>query len=51
MLAAVSHADLGTLFIVLALLAFAVAVYLGYVGNFVGALVVAFIGILILLFG
>jgi hypothetical protein len=50
MLAAVSHADLGTLFVVLAILAFAVAIYIGYLGNVVGALVVAFIGVLILLF-
>jgi hypothetical protein len=41
---------LGTLFVILAILAFAIAIYIGYLGNIVGALVVAFIGVLILLF-
>ena len=49
MLAAISHADVGTLFVVLAILAFAVALYLAYLGNHVGAVVAAFIGVVILL--
>lgn len=47
-LAAVSHADLSTLFIVLALLCFALAAYVAYLGNFIGALVLVFIAVVIL---
>lgn len=46
-----SDADLALLFVILALLAGAVAVYLAYVGNYVGALVTVFIAILLLVFG
>lgn len=49
MLATIHHADLWVLWLFLALIAFAVAIYLGYLGNWIGALVVAFIGVLILL--
>lgn len=51
MLATVSHADISTLFIVMAILGFAIALFLAYAGNHVGAVVAAFVAILILLFG
>ena len=50
MLAAISHGNVATLFIVLAVIAFALALYVGYLGNIAGALVLALIGVLILLF-
>ena len=50
MLATLSNADVHTLFVVLALVAFAAAVYLAFLRNAAGALLCAFIGILILLF-
>jgi hypothetical protein len=49
MLAAVSSADIDTLFIVLAVLAFALSLFVGYSGNVLAAVVLAFIGLLILL--
>ncbi len=51
LLAAASENDLGVLFLILALVAFAGAIYAAVVlHNYVGAGVAAFIGILILLF-
>lgn len=47
-LAAAHAADLGVLFVILAVLAFAVAVYLAYIGNFVGAVAAALVGVIIL---
>jgi len=49
-IAEASSADLGTLFVILAFIGFAAALYLAYVGNFVGAAAAALIAILILLF-
>jgi hypothetical protein len=51
MLAAVSSADIDTLFIVLAVLAFALSLFVGYSGNIAAALALAFIGVVILVFG
>lgn len=45
---AAAHADLGLVFVVLAILAFAVAIYLAYVGNFIAAVAAALIGVIIL---
>lgn len=50
-LAAVSHADLGTLFVVLAVFGFGLALYLAYVGRHAAAIIAAFIALLILIFG
>jgi hypothetical protein len=47
-LAAASEQDLGVLFVILAILGFAVAVYLAYVQNFAAAVVAALIAVVIL---
>lgn len=49
LLAELSRGDLDLVFVLLAVLAFGVAIYLTYLGNWVGALVAAIIGVLILL--
>jgi hypothetical protein len=50
MVATAHAADLGVLFLLLALLAFGVAIYLAYVRAFVAAIVAAVIGVLIVVF-
>lgn len=49
MFADFTSGDAGVLFLIIAILAFAVAVYLAYLGNYVGAVVAAIIGVIILL--
>lgn len=49
MFADLTAGDAGVLFLILAILAFGVAVYLAYLGNYVGAIVAAIVGVLILL--
>jgi hypothetical protein len=48
MLAALTGSETDTLFLILAILGFAVALYLAYVRNYVGAVIAAFIAVVIL---
>jgi hypothetical protein len=50
MLAAASHADVSTLFAVLAVVLVLVSAYLLYVGNMIGAVVGVFLAILVAVF-
>jgi hypothetical protein len=50
-LADITAGDLNVVFLLLALLGFAVAIYLGYVGNWLAAIVVAIIAVIILAVG
>lgn len=50
MLAAASHADVSTLFAVLAVVLVLIAAYLLYVGNMIGAVVGVFLAILVAVF-
>lgn len=49
-LAAASHADVGLLFLLLALLAFAAAIYACYLGNWVAGIACAIVACIILVF-
>ena len=46
--AAISSGNTDILFVLLAILAFGVAIYLAYVHNYIGAIIAAFIGVVIL---
>lgn len=48
-LAAVAHANVALLFLILAILAFVVALYLAFTGRALEAIVAAFIGVVIVL--
>lgn len=48
-IASLGHADLSTLFIVLALLCFALAAYTAYIGNVIAAVVLVFIAVVVLI--
>ena len=48
MFAAISSGNTDILFVLLAILAFGVAIYLAYVHNYIGAIIAAFIGVVIL---
>ena len=50
MILAARDADLGVLFLILARLAFGVAIYLAYVRAFAAAIVAALVGVLIVVF-
>lgn len=47
MLAAANSHDTQTLWVILAILCFAIGVYLAYVRNFLGAIIAAFIGVVV----
>lgn len=49
LLAELSHGDLSTLFIVLALLCFGLAAYMAYISNVVAAIVLVFIAVVVLI--
>jgi hypothetical protein len=51
LLAEVSHGDLSTVFVLLALVCFGLAVYAAFLRNVLGAVLLAFLGIIILIFG
>jgi hypothetical protein len=47
MLAATSSHDIQILWVILAIICFAVGVYLAYVHNYIGAVIAAFIGVVV----
>ena len=47
MLAAASNNDIQILWVILAILCFGVGIYLAYVHNYIGAVIAAFIGVVV----